>query len=44
MTIPMTTSEISIFLLKTMGSKIDAKRVERERQLSAIETLETLME
>ena len=44
MTTPMTTSEMSIFLLKIMGSKIEANKVDNDRQLSAIETLETLME
>ncbi len=44
MTTPITTSEISIFLLKIMGSKIEAKSVDNERQLNAMETLETLIE
>lgn len=43
-TIPIITSERSTFLLKTKGSRIEAKRVESERQLNAIATLETLME
>ena len=43
-TIPMMTSEMSIFRLKIIGSKIEVKSVESERQLSAIETFETLIE
>jgi hypothetical protein len=40
----MMTSEISIFLLKITGSIIDANKVDNERQLSAIDTFEILME
>ncbi len=43
-TIPIKTSEISIFRLKIIGSKIEANKVDNERQLKAIETFETLME
>lgn len=44
MTTPITTSETSIFLLNTKGSKIAANKVERDKQLNAMETLETFME
>ena len=44
MTVPITISEISTFLLKTKGSKIAANNVDKERQLKAIETLETFIE
>jgi hypothetical protein len=40
----MMTSEISIFLLKITGSIMDANKVDNERQLRAMETLEILIE
>lgn len=43
-TIPIINSLISTFRLNTIGSKIDANKVDKDKQLNAIETLETLME
>src|SRR5690606_41539182 len=43
-TIPIITSEISIFLLKTIGSRIEVNRVESDRKYNAMYTIETYIE